>query len=150
MLFNSIDFLVFFPIVVIIFFVIPRKARALWLLITSYYFYMSWNPKYAVLIAVSTVITFISGLQMEKVKGRHAKELVVAVSLVSNLAILGIFKYADFALQTLSNITNHLGLGTIDRRLDLLLPVGISFYTFQALSYTLDVYRGTSKQKEIL
>lgn len=145
MLFNSIDFLIFFPIVTIIFFVIPRKLRVLWLLIASYYFYMNWNPKYAVLIAVSTAITFISGLLMEKVKSKHGKKLVIAVSLVSNLSILGIFKYGDFALQTLSRITNCLGLGTIDRRLDLLLPVGISFYTFQALSYTIDVYRGNIK-----
>ena len=145
MLFNSIDFLIFFPIVTIVFFVIPKKLRTLWLLIVSYYFYMSWNPKYAVLIAISTVITFVSGFLMEKTKGTHGKKLVVAVSLASNLMILGVFKYSDFVLQTLSSITNRLGFGTIDRRLDLLLPVGISFYTFQALSYTLDVYRGNIK-----
>lgn len=145
MLFNSIDFLVFFPIVTIVFFVIPRKLRTLWLLIASFYFYMSWNPKYAVLIAISIVITFISGLLMEKVKGANEKKLLLVVSLVSNLVILGVFKYADFVLQTLSIITNRLGFGTIDKRLDLLLPVGISFYTFQALSYTLDVYRGNIK-----
>lgn len=144
MLFNSIDFLVFFPIVTIIFFLIPRKLRVLWLLVASYYFYMCWNPKYAMLIAVSTAITFLSGLMMEKLKSKHGKKLVIAVSLVSNLAILGIFKYANFALQTLSHITNRLGMGTIDKRLDLLLPVGISFYTFQALSYTIDVYRGNT------
>lgn len=148
MLFNTIDFLVFFPVVTIIFFVIPKKLRILWLLIASYYFYMSWNPKYAVLIAISTIITFFSGFLMEKVKGKHGKDLVVAVSLVSNLSILGIFKYADFALRTLSRIINHFGFGTIDKRLDLLLPVGISFYTFQALSYTLDVYRGNIKAEK--
>lgn len=142
MLFNSIDFLLFFPIVTIIFFVMPKKLKTLWLLIASYYFYMSWNPKYAALIAISTVITFLSGILIEKAKGKREKKLVVAASLLSNLAILGIFKYANFVLQTLSYITNGLGLGTIDRRLDLLLPVGISFYTFQALSYTLDVYKG--------
>ena len=145
MLFNSIDFLVFFPIVTIIFFIIPGKWRTWWLLVTSYYFYMSWNPKYAVLIAASTVITFISGILIEKGKAQREKELVIAVSLVSNLAILGIFKYANFVLLTVSGITNRLGFGTIDRRLDLLLPVGISFYTFQALSYTFDVYRGRIK-----
>lgn len=145
MLFNSIDFLVFFPIVTIIFFVIPKKLRTLWLLIASYYFYMSWNPKYVVLIAISTVITFVSGLLMEKTKRTYEKKLVVALSLTSNLVILGIFKYADFVLQMLSSITSRFGLGTIDRRLDLLLPVGISFYTFQALSYTIDVYRGNIK-----
>ena len=145
MLFNSIDFLVFFPIVTAIFFVIPRKLKTLWLLVTSYYFYMSWNPKYAALIAISTIITFISGVIIEKTKGWYGKKLVVITSLVSNLVILGIFKYADFALQTLSLIISQMGLETIDKRLDLLLPVGISFYTFQALSYTIDVYRGNIK-----
>lgn len=123
----------------------------MWLLITSYYFYMSWNPKYAILIAISTIITFISGLLLENVKIKYGKELIVAASLVSNLTILGIFKYANFILQTLSNIVNFLGFGVIERRLDLLLPVGISFYTFQALSYTLDIYKGRLKaEKDIL
>lgn len=151
MLFNSIDFLVFFPIVTVVFFIIPKRLRTLWLLIVSYYFYMSWNPEYAVLIAVSTIITFISGLLMEKVERKQIKKFVAVASLVSNLAILVTFKYADFALQTLSHITNSIGLGIIDKRLDLLLPVGISFYTFQALGYTLDVYRGNIKaERDIL
>lgn len=150
MLFNSIDFLIFFPIVTLLFFIIPRRLRTLWLLIASYYFYMSWNPKYAILIALSTVTTFISGIFIEKSEKPVSKKLVVAASLFINLAILGIFKYADFALQTLDSITRHLGLGTIDKRLDLLLPVGISFYTFQALSYTLDVYRGTIRAEKNL
>lgn len=151
MLFNSFDFLIFFPIVTLIFFVVPKRLRTLWLLTASYYFYMSWNPKYAILIAFSTVITFASGLLMEKMKGKQKKRLVVAASLISNLAILGIFKYANFILQTLSWMTSHMGLGTIDKRIDLLLPVGISFYTFQALSYTLDVYKGNIKaEKNIL
>lgn len=150
MLFNSIDFLIFFPIVTLLFFIIPGRLRTLWLLIASYYFYMSWNPRYAILIALSTVTTFISGILIAKMEKPVSKKLVVAASLLINLAILGIFKYADFALQTLSSIAQHLGLGTIDKRLDLLLPVGISFYTFQALSYTLDVYRGTIRAEKSL
>lgn len=151
MLFNSIEFLVFFPVVIVIFFIIPRKLRCIWLLIASYYFYMSWNPKYATLIAISTLITFISGLLIEISKTKRGKQFVAAASLISNLSILAIFKYLNFALQTLSDIGSCLGLETIDRRLDLLLPVGISFYTFQALSYTIDVYRGDIKaEKNIL
>ena len=141
MSFNSIDFLVFFPIVAVILFIIPKSMRNIWLLIVSYYFYMSWNPKYTVLIAISTIITFLSGILIEKVKTKHGKKFVVALSLIINLTILGVFKYANFALQSLSAITSFLGLGTIHRKLDLLLPVGISFYTFQSLSYTLDVYK---------
>ena len=143
--FNSINFMIFFPVVLALYFVIPKALRQIWLLAASYYFYMSWNPQYAILIAVSTVITYISGLLIEVVKGKHRKQFVVAGSLVSNLAILAVFKYANFVLQSLSVFSEHLGLGTIERRLDLLLPVGISFYTFQALSYTLDVYRGSIK-----
>ena len=151
MLFNSIEFLVFFPIVSGLFFIIPKKFRCLWLLIASYYFYMSWNPKYAVLIAFSTFITYISGILMERANTKHGKQAVVAASFIINLAILGVFKYANFALQPLSAIGAILGLQPIERRLDLLLPVGISFYTFQALSYTIDVYRGTVKaEKNIL
>ena len=151
MLFNSIDFLVFFPVVTGIFFVIPKKMRCVWLLISSYYFYMSWNPKYAVLIIASTIITFISGIFIEKANTKAGKQFVVTASLVSNLAILAVFKYANFALQTWSAIANHFGIEVIDRNLDLLLPVGISFYTFQALSYTIDVYRENVKaEKNIL
>lgn len=145
MLFNSIDFLIFFPIVTVMFFIMPRRLRILWLLISSHYFYMSWNPKYAILIAISTMITFISGFLMEKAKEQRVRKMVLTISLLSNLAILGIFKYANFALYTLNYITNCFGLGSIKKRFDLLLPVGISFYTFQALSYTLDVYKGRIK-----
>ena len=142
MLFNSIDFLFFFPVVVGILFLVPRKLRSIWLLITSYYFYMSWNPKYAVLIALSTMITFVSGILLEKCKQNNQRKIVVAGSLLSNLGILAVFKYANFVLNTIASLANSVGIDFTEKRLDLLLPVGISFYTFQALSYTLDVYRG--------
>lgn len=142
MLFNSIDFLFFFPVVVGILFLVSRKLRSIWLLITSYYFYMSWNPKYAVLIALSTMITFVSGILLEKCKQNNQRKIVVAGSLLSNLGILAVFKYANFVLNTIASLANSVGIDFTEKRLDLLLPVGISFYTFQALSYTLDVYRG--------
>ena len=142
MLFNSFDFIVFFPIVVFIFFIIPQKFRSIWLLISSYYFYMSWNPKYALLIAASTIITFASGLLLDSVSSIKGKGIIVGLSFASNLGILLVFKYANFVITTVADIMEILGVGTIDRRLDILLPVGISFYTFQALGYTVDVYRG--------
>ncbi|MCI8597699.1 MAG: MBOAT family protein [Lachnospiraceae bacterium] len=154
MLFNSIDFLFFFPVVVSIYFFIPRKMRYIWLLISSYYFYMSWNPKYALLMGLSTIITFVSGLLIEACnqstdpQRELHKKICVAGSLISNLLILGVFKYANFILDNLSGVLSALGLGTIERRLDFLLPVGISFYTFQALSYTLDVYQGKIKAEK--
>ena len=153
MLFNSIDFLIFFPIVISIFFIIPKKWRCIWLLISSYYFYMSWNPKYALLIAGSTVVTYLSGLFIEHAnsKGKQTSmKLYVLASLIINLGILCLFKYANFFLSNLSLLFSHIGIGTIDKRFDFLLPVGISFYTFQALSYTIDVYRGQIKAERNL
>lgn len=151
MLFNSFDFMIFFPIVTVIFWLIPKKLRSIWLLITSYYFYMGWNPKYALLIATSTFITYFSGILIEKATSDRRKKIVVALSFVSNLGILILFKYANFALDTLATIMGRMGLETIDKRLDLLLPVGISFYTFQALGYTIDVYRkNISAEKNII
>ena len=145
MLFNSIDFLVFFPIVVSVFFIIPKKLRYLWLLVASYYFYMSWQPKYALLIALSTVITYASGILIERYRKQNkptVMKLCVAGSLISNLGILCLFKYGNFILFNLTSFASALGITVANRHLDLLLPVGISFYTFQALSYTIDVYRG--------
>lgn len=151
MLFNSIDFMIFFPIVVFIYFIIPRKIRYIWLLLTSYYFYMGWNPKYTILIAFSTVITYASSILIERSQNAgnaKRKKFWVAGSIILNLGILFVFKYSDFFLHNLSAVISRLGFGTIDKRLDLLLPVGISFYTFQALSYTLDVYRGEIKAEK--
>lgn len=149
MLFNSIHFLLFFPIVTLVYFLIPQRIRWLWLLIASYYFYMSWNPLYAILLACSTLITYLSGILIEKAKRLGSErrsaamcKLYVALSFASNLAILFFFKYFDFALENINFILAGLGLRILQPSLDILLPVGISFYTFQALSYTMDVYRG--------
>lgn len=133
--------MLFFPIVTLIYFLIPQKVKYIWLLFASYYFYMSWNPKYALLIATSTLITYLSGLLIHKTEDRVKKKLWVALSFVSNLGILAFFKYFDFILENLNRITSRVGIGVLEKPFDVLLPVGISFYTFQALSYTMDVYR---------
>lgn len=148
MIFNSIDFMLFFPIVVVIYFFIPKRIRYIWLLIASYYFYMCWNAKYAFLIALSTVITYISGLFMEKYFFR--KKLILIFSLVSNLGILFVFKYYQFLLQNINHFRDIIGIAPTEKSLDLLLPVGISFYTFQALGYSIDVYRGDVKAEKNL
>lgn len=148
MLFNSIDFLLFFPIVCLVYFVIPHKIRYLWLLAASYYFYMCWNPQYALLILTSTIITFSSGFLIADAgkKGMEKrKKLYVALSFASNLAILFLFKYFYFAVININRVLGSLGFELITPRFSPLLPVGISFYTFQALSYTMDVYRNHVK-----
>lgn len=151
MSFNSIHFLCFFPIVVLIYFLIPQKIKYIWLLVASYYFYMSWNPRYAILIALSTFITYLSGILIEKAQGIGMKKLWVALSFISNLSILFYFKYFDFFLENLNRVVSRFGVQTINNPFDVLLPVGISFYTFQALSYSMDVYRSEIKaEKNIL
>lgn len=142
--------MIFFPLVVGLYIIIPKRLRCIWLLIASYYFYMSWNPRYAVLIAFSTLVTYLSGILLEKAGSQKSRKAVVAASFLCNLSILAIFKYADFALDTLGALLGSAGISFTDRRLDLLLPVGISFYTFQALGYTMDVYRGTIRAEKNL
>lgn len=143
MLFNSLQFFIFFPIVVLLYLIIPKKARYIWLLAASYYFYMCWNAWYALLILTSTVITYASGLLITKYADRpKAKKWVVAGSFIINLGILFVFKYWGFAISNLNGLFGLFGKAPVSASLNLLLPVGISFYTFQALSYTVDVYRG--------
>ncbi len=153
MQFNSLTFMVFFPAVLAVYFLIPRNLRKFWLLIASYYFYMNWNPRYAVLIGASTLITYVSGILMEncqRLRRQGRKKLILVLCLVCNLAILAVFKYGNFALETADGLLRLLGLRGSGRRLDLLLPVGISFYTFQALGYIIDVYRSDVKAERNL
>lgn len=151
MLFNSLHFLLFFPLVTLIYFVIPQRVRYLWLLAASYYFYMCWNAKYALLIATSTLITYASGLLIQKAGSRRAlAKTWVAISFGSNLAILFFFKYFDFAVESLARAFSLVHIQLNVPTFDILLPVGISFYTFQALSYTMDVYRAEIKAERNL
>ncbi len=142
MLFNSIDFLIFFPIVVLIYFIVPKKVRYLWLLLASYYFYMCWNVKYIVLILSSTVVTWLAGRFVFGCQKKSAKKVVLGLCIAFHMGLLFFFKYFDFFLGTCNKILGRIGWELLDKPFDVLLPVGISFYTFQALSYTLDVYRG--------
>ena len=140
MLFNSIPFLIFFPIVVMVYWAIPQSWRRYWLLAASYYFYMCWNARYALLLLLSTAITYVSGRIMF-CKGARFRKWVVATSFALNLSILFFFKYFNFVFDTLARFLAKVGVVFLPPQLDILLPVGISFYIFQALSYTMDVYR---------
>lgn len=143
MLFNSFDFLIFFPIVLMVYFIIPKKVRYIWLLITSYFFYMCWNAEYALLLLASTMITYGAGLFIDRWKDNmKRKKAMVAVSLILNFGILFFFKYAMFAMDSLHAIISKIGVTMDVSGFDILLPVGISFYIFQAVGYTMDVYRG--------
>ncbi len=143
MLFNSFSFLVFFPIVLLVYFVIPRKVRYIWLLICSYYFYMGWNAKYALLLLASTAITYAAGVLIGRMKDEPVgRKLAVAISLVINFGILFLFKYFQFAVSAIEQVLSRVGITFEAPAFDVLLPVGISFYIFQAVGYTIDVYRG--------
>lgn len=148
MLFNSIEFLIFFPIVILIYYLIPKKVKYIWLLVASYYFYMSWNAQYAILIAVSTLVTYVAGLLIERNSKKSAKKLVLILDLIVNLGILFVFKYLGFGLNTLNKVLGIIHVSAIEKPFDILLPVGISFYTFQALGYSIDVYRGNVKAEK--
>lgn len=141
MVFNSYSFLIFFPIVVLVYFLIPKRAQHIWLLVASYYFYMNWDARYVLLLLFSTAVTYLSGTVMERVRTGRQRKAAVAVSFVLNIGVLFFFKYFNFAVDSINMILMHIGLTLPRPEFNLLLPVGISFYTFQALSYTMDVYR---------
>lgn len=146
MLFNSIDFLIFFPLVTLLYFALPKKVRWVWLLASSAYFYMCWKARYIVLIGFSIVVTYLGSLIIQALHKKHTRTsdrfaaLALALVLLSNLSILFLFKYYGFFADTVLQLSqSKVQLPA----LQLLLPVGISFYTFQALGYCIDVYRGT-------
>ena len=141
MLFNSVDFLIFFPIVTLIYFIVPKKLRYLWLLAASYFFYMCWNAKYAGLLFLSTFTTWGAGWLVHRAKQQSGKKLAVAGCVLVNLGILFLFKYFNFFQDTMIRVLEKLNLQIVERPFDVILPVGISFYTFQALGYIIDVYR---------
>lgn len=148
MLFNSIPFLLFFPTVCVLFFLIPAthvRTRNLLLLIASYYFYMNWEPAYALLLLTSTILTYVAALGIGHFEDKRLKKTFLVCSLVLNLAILFLFKYYNFLSSNIIMAMHSCGIGMELPKFGLLLPVGISFYTFQALGYSIDVYRGVTK-----
>ncbi|MBR5743717.1 MAG: MBOAT family protein [Muribaculaceae bacterium] len=140
MLFNSVDFLLFFPIVVLLYWLLPNKARNPFLLVASYYFYMNWEPIYALLIAFTTLTTWGCSLMMSSHPTN--KRVFLTANLIINFGILFTFKYLDFFTESVFDALNFAGIRMEVPKFNLLLPVGISFYTFQAIGYTIDVYRG--------
>jgi alginate O-acetyltransferase complex protein AlgI len=141
-LFNSFDFAVFLVVVLLAYWRLPEERRWPLLLVASYYFYMCWRPEYAVLILFSTAVDYLAGLRMAATPRAGRKRLWLVLSLTCNLGLLFVFKYLDFLLRSIGFAAAAAGQEIEVPRVDLLLPVGISFYTFQSLSYTIDVYRG--------
>ena len=143
MLFNSLQFLIFFPIVMILFLILPKKLRTIWLLAASIYFYACWNVEYTALLLFSIISSFSGGLLLQAAgEKRKRKNLILAVSLGLNLAMLGYFKYFNFLLESVRKVITKLGGEGGFSALDVLLPMGISFFVFQAMGYLIDVWRG--------
>ena len=148
MLFNSFQFFIFFPVVIFLYFLIPHKYRWALLLLGSYYFYMCWKPEYIFLILLSTIIDYYTGLEMGKHSNKKKRKPFLIISLCSNLGLLFAFKYFNFFNESARTIFNSLNIFYNVPYFDVLLPVGISFYTFQTLSYSIDVYRGDKKPEK--
>lgn len=143
MLFNSLAFAVFLPVVFCIFWVTPQRFRWLVLLISSYYFYMGWNEKYVVLIFLVTVISYLTALLLSGTDKLLLKKLYLWGAAIVSLGILVAFKYFNFFASIVGAFLRFFSFESEMMVLDVLLPVGISFYTFQTLAYVVDVYRGT-------
>lgn len=150
MLFNTIDFVIFLPLVIIFYFLLPQKYRWVLLLGASYYFYMSWKVEYIFLILISTLIDYLSGILMEKQPNKRSKLPFLILSLCSNLGLLFFFKYFNFAAENINLLFDTIEVQHHIPLMNFLLPVGISFYTFQTLSYSIDVYFGRQKAEKHL
>lgn len=162
MLFNTVDYLIFLLIVVTVYFCVPKKMRNVWLFIVSCYFYMQWNARYIVLLYISITLTYSCGILIERLrisaknveesckadqdeilrKNRNLQKICLAVCILLNLGILGFYKYFSFGVQWINRLLAVFHLEGINIEHKILLPVGISFYTLQALGYLMDVYRG--------
>ena len=144
MLFNSIEFLFFLPIVFLLYWFVFRSYRwqNLLIVLASYVFYGWWDWRFLLLIALTSFCSFLSGVGLERYEGNRSRQkLISAANIILNLSILGVFKYYNFFVESFSFLFSAMGLQLDWVTLNIVLPVGISFYTFQALSYTIDVYQ---------
>lgn len=144
MLFNSFHFLVFFIVVTTLYFVLPYKSRWMLLLISSCYFYMAFLPIYILILGFTIVIDYFAGLYLEKFEGRKRKIFLI-FSLIANIGVLAVFKYYNFLNDNLTFLFKGFALENPIPYLSIILPIGLSFHTFQAMSYTIEVYRGHQK-----
>ncbi|MCD6013661.1 MAG: rane bound O-acyl transferase family protein [Flavipsychrobacter sp.] len=144
MLFNSFQFLLFFPIVTLLYFLLPYKFRWFHLLVASCIFYMAFVPVYILILGFTIVIDYIAGIMIENATGRRRKWFLI-MSLVANIGVLAVFKYYNFFIDNINYLFSSSGNSFQLPLLAILLPIGLSFHTFQAMSYTIEVYRGHQK-----
>jgi len=145
MTFNSVPFLIFYPIVLLLYFILPKKIRWIMLLLSSYFFYAFYSPELLFLIIGTTLVSWLCARLVEKTEKKPLRIFAVAITFVISLGTLFFYKYFDFLSQSFFWGLSLFGFGGDPVLLNLVLPVGISFYTFQTLSYVVDVYRGDVK-----
>jgi D-alanyl-lipoteichoic acid acyltransferase DltB (MBOAT superfamily) len=148
MLFNSLQFLIFFPVVTVLFFLLPHRWRWLHLLIASCVFYTAFIPVYILVLFATIIIDYIAGIYIEKAQGKQRKKYLI-ISIISNVGVLAIFKYYNFFIENVNTLLS--GFTMVDDPLpylSIILPIGLSFHTFQAMSYTIEVYRGNQKAEK--
>lgn len=148
MLFNSFEFILFFPIVTILFYLLPHKFRWLHLLIASCVFYMFFIPQYILILLVTILIDYVAGIYIEKSHEQRKKKMLLIVSIISTCLVLFVFKYFDFFNQNMILLSQKIGFHYNIKMIRLLLPIGLSFHTFQSLSYVIEVYRGKQKAEK--
>lgn len=143
MLFNSFSYALFLPIVFIIYWIIPQKFRWIILLISSYYFYASWGPQYVAIILLTTIVSYVAALLIDsKRTGKLYSKTILIISLLLCTGLLFFFKYLNFFAENISALFEKMAIPIQPITLKLALPIGISFYIFQTISYLVDVYRG--------
>ena len=146
MIFNSVDFILFFPVVYLLYLRIDHKKQNILLLIASYFFYGYWDYRFLSLLVLSTIIDYYASLGIEANRDNPSKKkYFLYLSIFSNLGILGFFKYFNFFIKSAVSAFGAFGIQMHEPTLNIILPLGISFYTFQTMSYTIDVYRGDLK-----
>lgn len=145
MLFNSVAFFIFFILVTILYFVLKHKYRWGLLLASSCFFYMFFKPEYIFILFFTIIIDYYAGIYLEKFKDHSKKKYFLIASIITNISILAVFKYYNFINENITGISSWLGTSNQIPYLSILLPIGLSFHTFQAMSYTIEVYRGNQK-----
>lgn len=151
MLFNSFDFLIFFIIVFIVFFALRPKWRGTFLLMASCFFYMRLVPIYILILFLTILIDYFAGIFIENESNLRKKKIILIISLIANIGLLGYFKYVNFFIENWNFVTfNLLGQNFKLDFVNIILPIGLSFHTFQSMAYTIEVYRGTEKAERNL
>ncbi|MET0533089.1 MAG: hypothetical protein ABW171_02600, partial [Steroidobacter sp.] len=150
MIFNSFIFWAFFAVVLLLYWRLPLRGQNQLLLVASYIFYGYWDWRYLFLLAASTIVDYYIGYYLERIEDEHKRKQLITVSVVMNLTFLGFFKYFGFFVDSFAQLLQALGFEPNLPVLHIVLPVGLSFYTFQSMAYTIDIYRRAAKPAQSL